>query len=65
MEAQMASLQKFILKQQNFMYGCDEKNRIIHLSSIPVSELKEIKLSPATASVKVESELTHDRWSKE
>ena len=65
MQAQMETLQKFIRKQENFMYGCDEENRIKYLSSMPVDSLSEIKLSTANASVKAESDLQHDKWSKD
>ena len=57
MAKQMELLKNFITKQENVMYGCDEKNRMLHLSSMPVDLLKEIKLSTANAAVKAESDL--------
>ena len=61
----MESLKNFFNKQETFMYGCDEKNRMLHLNSMPVDLLKEIKLSTANAAVKAESDLNQAKWSKD
>ena len=56
MKEQMQALSKFIAQQENLMYGCDEKVRLLHLNDLPVDELKEIKLNLLKASVKAEQD---------
>ena len=56
MKQQMEALSKFITRQENLMYGCDEKIRLLHLNALPVNELKEIKLNLMKASVKAEQD---------
>jgi len=54
MKTQMEALQKFITNQEKIMYGHDEEKMLKYLDEIPIDELKEIKLSPLTASVKAD-----------